>query len=57
MGEQKITRQDQPIRGGPTSVAQSILNAGGSSIRSGRESASCGVLDSENNFKDYGRPR
>ena len=52
MGEQKIAGQDQPIRGGPTSVAQSILNAGGSSIRSGRESASSGVLDSENNFKD-----
>ena len=55
MGEQKITGQDRPIRGGPTSVAQSILNAEGSSVGSGRESASCGVLDSENNFKDYGK--
>ena len=45
MGEQKIAGQDQLIRGGPTSVAQSILNAEGSSVGSGRESASCGVLD------------
>ena len=44
MGERKITGQDGPVPSGPTSIAQSLLDASGS--RSGSSSAS-GVLDSE----------